>query len=123
MKKALGLAALLTVLPLASLAAPAGFVNPLTFKGSEAEKASVVKYIQTRVQNEMKVTGMNNASTARMMEESNLTAFKALTSVESKDTLKKVIDNYCNRIDMCGYATLKLMYDKELKDSKKSLSW
>lgn len=59
-----------------SIAAPKGFVDPSTFKGSEAEKQAVNDYIKAKTQQELQSVDMDNPATLHMMEKSNLDAFK-----------------------------------------------
>ncbi|MHC5176653.1 hypothetical protein [Serratia rhizosphaerae] len=111
------------LLPMATMAMPKGFVDPTTFKGSEAEKQSAINYIKARTQKDMKTIGVDSPATLRMMEQSNLDAFKQLTEAADKKLLKKVIKTYCSQIDMCTYQNLKMMYDRDLEASKQDLNW
>ncbi|MGP4129479.1 hypothetical protein OJE16_06745 [Pantoea tagorei] len=73
MKLLVGAALLLT-----SAAANAGFVHPLDFDGSEAQKKEVISYIQKRVKADYcdGQLDMCQPTTLRMMEKQNLNAFK-----------------------------------------------
>ena len=117
------LLALGLLLPMTAMAMPKGFVDPTTFKGSEAEKQSAINYIKARTQKDMKTIGVDSPATLRMMEQSNLDAFKQLTEATDKKLLKKVIKTYCGQIDMCTYQNLKMMYDRDLEASKQDLNW
>ncbi|OJT38317.1 hypothetical protein [Serratia plymuthica] len=115
--------ALSLLVPMATIAAPKGFVDPTGFKGTEAEKQAVIGYIQAKTKKDMQSVGMDNPATLRMMEKTNLDAFKKLTEATDKKLLKKVIKTYCDQIDMCTYQNLQMMYDRDLDASKQNLSW
>lgn len=114
------------VLLTATFYANAGFVNPMDFDGSEAQKQEVIDFIQTQVKKDYceGAIDMCQDTTLRMMEKQNLNAFKKLTQANNKKILDKVIVDYCEgAIDMCNYSTLSMMYDQNLKASNETLSW
>ncbi|POW59040.1 hypothetical protein C3408_05580 [Candidatus Pantoea alvi] len=121
MKLLVGAALLLT-----SAAANAGFVHPLDFDGSEAQKKEVISYIQKRVKADYcdGQLDMCQPTTLRMMEKQNLNAFKKLTKVTDRQVLDRVIKDYCQgTLDMCSYTTLEMMYKQNAKATKQELSW
>jgi len=121
MKKIIGLALLLT-----STSALAGFVHPLDFDNSEAQKQEVISYIKDRVKADYcdGKLDMCQPTTLRRMENKNLESFKKLTKAEDRKILDRVIKDYCKRgLDMCTYSTIALMYEKNAKADKEELSW
>ena len=99
-----------------------GFIHPLEFKGTKAEKKEVIKYIKENVKKTYSKIGMDDPMTLRMMEKEELKAFKKLTKVKNRKLLDKVIATYCS-IGMCNYTTLLMMYNEQESASKESLSW
>lgn len=65
---------------------------------------------------------MDDPLTLRMMEEEHLSAFKQLTQAKDRKLLDRVMAQYCG-IGMCDYLTINMMYDEQLKASKKDLKW
>ncbi|CQH51327.1 hypothetical protein ACLIXB_004040 [Yersinia enterocolitica] len=110
-------------IPLSAFALPDGFVHPSTFNGSENEKNAVLDYIKQDAKDNMTELDIDSPSTLRMLEKSELSAFKKLTQATDKELLNKVIDTYCDDIDMCSYSILQMMYAQDLKASKEELSW
>lgn len=109
-----------------SFAANADFVHPLDFDGSEAQKQEVLDYIVSRVKADYcdGELDMCQESNLRMMEKSNLKAFKQLTQATNRKILDKVIEDYCNsELDMCSYTNLNMMYNSNLKASGEKLEW
>lgn len=103
-----------------------GFVHPLKFDGSEAQKQQVIRYIEQRVQSTYCDSGLDmcQPTTLRMMEKQNLKAFKELTGVTNASVLATVIDTYCDPgLDMCDYNTIWMMYRQNNKASKEKLGW
>lgn len=116
----LTLSLLLFISPLAF----AGFVHPLDFDGSSAQKQKVIEYIQARVKKEYcGVVDMCQETMLRMMEEQNLSAFKYLTKAEDRKILDHVIKTYCGSVDMCNYQMLRMMYEQNLQASQRKLEW
>ncbi|MBB1201393.1 hypothetical protein EGM70_13960 [Enterobacteriaceae bacterium 89] len=104
----------------------ANFINPMDFDGSQAQKDEVIQYIKDRVKKDYcdGPVNMCQESTLRMMEKSNLDAFKRATKATNKKIMDRVIDDYCNSpVDMCTYTTIEMMYNKNVKASKESLEW
>lgn len=104
----------------------AGFVHPMDFDGSEAQKKEVIEFIKDTVKRDYcdGALDMCDHSTLRMMEEQNLSAFKKATQAEDRKIMDRVIKDYCNStIDMCSYDNLLMMYQENLKASKKDLTW
>lgn len=99
-----------------------GFVHPLDFKDTEAQRKKVIKYIENNVKETYSNIGMDNPATLRMMEKEELDAFKKLTKAKNGNLLNKVIKTYCD-IGMCNYTTILMMYDEELEASEESLTW
>lgn len=121
MKILLGTAALLT-----SFAAEAGFIHPLDFDGSEAQKQEVINFIQTTVKADYcdGQLDMCQPTTLRMMEQQNLTAFKKLTQADDRKVMDRVIKDYCEEgLDMCNYTTIQMMYQQNVKADKQKLTW
>jgi len=56
------------------------------------------------------------------MEEEELKSFKQLTEIKNRKLLDSVIATYCE-IGMCNYSTILMMYQEQLKASKKELTW
>ena len=104
----------------------AEFVHPMDFDGSEAQKTKVIDYIRTETRQRY-CTGelaMCKPATLRLMERSNLHAFKKLTQAKDRKLLDRLITDYCNgRRHMCTYNTLKLMYANNLKAKHEKLTW
>ncbi len=107
---------------LSTPAIAASFVSPIGFEPTEQNKAAVVEYIKQDVKETYSRLGMDSESTLRMMEKKNLDAFKELLKAEDSETLARVIKRYCD-IDVCNYSTILMMYKKEIKSKKQSLSW
>lgn len=104
--------------------AQAGFINPIEFDGSEAQKNEVIEYIKMRVKwNYCERIDMCQATTLRMMEKENLAAFKRMTSAKSPEIMDRVIRDYCQQIDMCDYSTLEMMYNENERASTETLGW
>lgn len=121
MKKILGFALLL-----ASGSTYAGFIHPLDFDGSEAQKKEVITYIKDRVKADYCDGQINmcQPTTLRMMENENLNAFKKLTKASDRQVLDGVIKDYCQRgLYMCTYTTIEMMYQQNLKANNQELSW
>lgn len=108
------------------LFAQAGFIHPMDFDGSEAQKQEVIKYIKDRVHRDYCEGGLDmcQPTTLRMMEDQNLSSFKKATQATDRKIMDRVIKDYCQGdIDMCNYGTILMMYQQNLKASKKELSW
>ena len=121
MKILLGAAALLC-----SFAANAGFIHPLDFDGSEAQKQEVINFIQTKVKADYcdGQLDMCQPTTLRMMEQQNLTAFKKLTQANDRKVMDRVIEDYCDGgVDMCTYTTIEMMYQQNVKANNQKLTW
>lgn len=109
-----------------SFAANAGFVHPLDFDGSEAQKQEVINYIQAKVKDDYcdGQLDMCQPTTLRMMEQQNLKAFKKLTQAKDRKVMDRVIQDYCeDSDDMCTYTTIDMMYQQNLKDNNQKLTW
>lgn len=121
MKKYIGIAALIF-----SFTVQAGFVHPMDFDGSEAQKQEVVSFIQEKVKADLcdGQLDMCQPTTLRMMEQQNLKAFKRLTKAENREVMDRVIQDYCESdLDMCTYDTIQMMYQQNLKASGQTLTW
>lgn len=99
-----------------------GFVHPLDFKDTKAERQKVIDYIEKNVKETYANIGMDNPTILRMMEKEELDSFKKLTKVKNRKLLDRVIKTYCD-IGMCNYIMILMMYNEELRASKESLSW
>mgnify|MGYP000707609681 CR=1 FL=1 len=55
-------------------------------------------------------------------KEEELKSFKQLTDIKNRKLLDSVIATYCE-IGMCNYSTILMMYQEQLKASKKELTW
>lgn len=109
-----------------SFAANAGFVHPMDFDGSEAQKQEVIQYIQGKVKAAYceGQLDMCQPTTLRMMEQQNLKAFKKLTEATDRKVMDRVIKDYCKgSIDMCNYSTIQMMYNKNVKADTQKLTW
>lgn len=117
--------ALLAVL--ASSSAVAGFIHPMDFDGTEAQKQEVIEYIKARVKQEYCDSSMDMCqnTTLRMMEQENLNAFKKATKATDRAVMDKVIADYCgaSSVDMCNYTTILMMYQENVKAGDQTLSW
>ncbi|QIX95262.1 hypothetical protein [Cedecea sp. FDAARGOS_727] len=114
------------VVLLSSFAANAGFVHPLDFDGSEAQKQEVIKFIQAKVKADYcdGQLDMCQPTTLRMMEQENLTAFKKLTQANDRKVMDRVIQDYCDGgLDMCTYTTIEMMYQENVKANNQKLTW
>ncbi len=117
---------LLTALILTSHYAVAGFIHPMDFDGSEAQKQEVIDYIKAKVRKDYCDSGIDMCqnTTLRMMESQNLDAFKEATKAQNREVMDRVIKDYCNSgIDMCNYSNILMMYQQNEDAGKKDLSW
>ena len=75
----------------------AGFIHPMDFDGSEAQKKEVVEYIKARVKQEYCDGSLDMCQnvTLRMVEDENLRAFKKATKATNREVMDKVISDYC----------------------------
>lgn len=105
-----------------SLVFGASFVNPNNFSGSQKEKDAVVAWIKQNIKEEYSAIVMDDPMTLRMMEKEDLDAFKALTQVDNKGLLKRVINDY-RAAGMDTYNVIWMMYQEQKKASNSSLSW
>lgn len=104
----------------------AKLINPMEFDNSDVQKDEVIQYIKERVKHDYcdGPAQMCQESILRMMEKSNLDAFKEATKATNKKIMDQVIHDYCySSINMCNYTTINMMYNKNLEDSNKSLEW
>jgi len=118
--------AIVSIFVAAPAIATAGFIHPMDFDGSEAQKQQVIQYIKERVKHDYceSQLDMCQPSMLRMMEDQNLSSFKKATQANDRKIMDLVINDYCNSgIDMCNYDNLLMMYNENLKASKKELSW
>jgi hypothetical protein len=116
-----------TVMVFVSMAASAsGFIHPMDFNGSEAQKQQAIRYIEQRVRATYcdGQLDMCQPTMLRMMERENLSAFKKMTQASDRSIMDEMIRTYCNgAIDMCDYTTLWMMYKENEKASKETLDW
>lgn len=108
------------------ISAMAGFIHPMDFDGSEAQKQEVIKYIKDRVQRDYcdGELDMCQPTTLRMMEQQGLSAFKKASQATDREVMDRVIKDYCQGdIDMCDYSTILMMYQQNMNASKKELTW
>lgn len=111
---------------LSSKSAFAGFIHPMDFDGSEAQKQEVIEYIKAKVRKDYCDSGIDMCqnSTLRMMESENLSAFKKATKATNREVMDRVIKDYCESgIDMCNYQNILMMYKENEKAGKEELSW
>lgn len=113
---------LILFIPSLIFAQSSGFIHPLEYKDTEANRAKVIEYIKSNVKKTYSEIGMDNPSTLRMMEKEELRCFKELTQVKNRKLLDRVINTYCE-IGMCNYNTILMMYNEELKASSEELEW
>lgn len=113
----------LGLLPFAVQAAE--FVSPLTFDGSNEQKQQVIRYIEKRVEKQMKLFGDSASPTMKsLLEEQSLTSFKKMLDVIDKVLLKEVIKRNCkSAIDLCDYTTIEMLYEQDLESKNKKLKW
>ena len=106
-------------------ATAATFVHPMNFDNSKTQRQQVVDYIKSVVNHEYcKKMDMCTPSTLRMMERSNLKAFKQLTTAKNRKLMDRIIRDYCrNSLRVCSYTTIKMMYAHNLSASKQQLKW
>ena len=103
--------------------------NPIEFTGTEAQKTKVIAGIQRNVHNTYCVElDMCSENTLRMMENSEIEAFKYLVPIRgfnasSKKIFNRVVQTYCVDLDMCSYNTIMMMYDSEVEASKQTLTF
>lgn len=108
------------------ISAMAGFIHPMDFDGSEAQKQQVIQYIKDRVKHDYcdGQLDMCQATTLRMMEQQNLDSFKKASQAKERAIMDRAIKDYCHGgIDMCSYDTIWMMYQENLKASNEDLSW
>ncbi|RVU86457.1 hypothetical protein EOL70_03140 [Leucothrix sargassi] len=104
----------------------AGFINPMDFDGSDAQKKEVVAYIKARVKKDYCDSGIDMCQEVilRMMEQENLKAFKSAAKSKNRKIMDRVIKDYCDSgIDMCNYTTIFMMYQENLKAADTELTW
>ena len=112
------------MLALLSFCASAGFVNPKSFDGSEAQKSEVISYVKSRVKKDYcETVDMCQPVMLRMMETENLKAFKNLTKAKNLQVLDRVIHDYCGVVDMCSYQMIEMMYNENAQAEEQELSW
>ena len=106
-------------------AAPSTYVDPLSFDGSDAQKAAVLSHIEKIVHKEYcEGLGQCSPTTLRVMEEEELRAFKALASRDIDRKLFGIVyKDFCVAIGDCAYSTLAMMYRMEQRASEKKLQW
>ena len=106
-------------------ATAATFVHPMDFDNSASQRQQVVDYIKSTVHDEYcKKMDMCTPSTLRMMERSNLKAFKRLTTAKNRKLMDRMIRDYCrSSLRVCSYTTIKMMYAHNLSASKQQLEW
>jgi hypothetical protein len=117
---------ILGLLALIPAIATAGFIHPMDFDGSDAQKQEVIEYIKSRVKHDYcdGQLDMCQAMTLRMMEQQNLNSFKKATKAKNRAIMDRAIKDYCHGgIDMCSYDTIWIMYHENLKASNEDLSW
>jgi hypothetical protein len=49
--------------------------------------------------------------------------FKEATKATDRKIMNAVIHDYCEKIDMCNYGTIWMMYKKNFEASHKTLAW
>ena len=115
----------LITIALFSANAAAAFIHPMDFDGSENQRKQVIDYIKSIVHDEYcKKLDMCTPSTLRMMERSNLKAFKQLTTAKNRKLLDRMIRDYCHSsIRVCSYTSIKMMYAHNLSASEQKLEW
>lgn len=104
----------------------AGFIHPMDFTGSDAQKQEVISYIKQRVKKEYCEGSLDlcQETMLRMMEQENLDAFKKATQANNRVIMDRVIKDYCQGgVDLCNYTTILMMYQENLKASQKQLQW
>jgi hypothetical protein len=103
----------------------AGFVHPMDFNGTNAQKNEVINYVKARVKHDYCDSGLDMCqnTTLRMMENENLKAFKAATKATNRSVMDRVIQDYCGDVDMCSYTNILMMYNENMKAGSTSLSW
>jgi hypothetical protein len=119
------------VIPLCALFlspfAMAGFIHPMDFDGTEAQKQEVIEYIKFRVKKEYcdGTLNMCQNTTLRMMEQENLNAFKKATQATDRAVMDKVIADYCgsSSVNMCNYTTILMMYQENVNAGEQTLTW
>jgi len=116
---------LITITLFSANAAAAAFVHPMDFDNSKSQKKQVVDYIKYVVNHEYcSKMDMCTPATLRMMERSNLSAFKELTTAKNRKLMDRMIHDYCrNSLRVCSYTTIKMMYAHNLSASKQQLEW
>ena len=111
---------LLALLSASSMGAE--FFHPSKFTGSESDKTKVTEFIKSNMKKTYSEIGMGDPLTLRMMEKEELESFKKLTTVENKELLNSVINQYCE-IGMCNYNTIFMMYNEQNKAAGEQLEW
>lgn len=116
---------LITIALFSANVAAATFVHPLDFDNSTSQRQQVVDYIKSIVHDEYcGKMDMCTPSTLRMMEQSNLKAFKQLTTAKNRKLMDRMIRDYCrSSLRVCSYTTIKMMYAHNLSASKQKLEW
>lgn len=104
--------------------ANAGFVHPMDFDGSDAQKNEVMEYIKARVKKEYcGMVDMCQPTMLRMMEQQNLDAFKQATQAKNRAIMDRVIRDYCGAVDMCNYQNIFMMYQQNVQAAENKLQW
>lgn len=97
-------------------AEPYGFINPLDYDHSDAQRNALIAYIQQDVQrlycgSEMRACHPMILQIAQM---ENLEAFQTLAHAKDKKILSCLVKTYCdNSAENCNYSDLKTLYEEK----------
>ena len=117
---------LLFVSALFPVCAVAGFIHPMDFDGSAAQKKEVVEFIKAQVKHDYCEGNLDlcQNTTLRMMEQENLNAFKKASKATDRAVMDQVIRDYCGGgLDLCNYSTIYMMYQENVKAGNQELTW
>lgn len=119
------LLSILLLVPSVSLAMPSGFIYPSSYNGSEEQKQSIIKYIESSVRQDL----CNRASPCmpedlRYAEQWELESFKKL-SEQDRSTVDRVAIEFCSAITSrdCKYSEIEVMHRKYETPSTEKLTW
>lgn len=106
----------LMAIPSIVLAQPEGYVDPVTFMGTYAEKTQVMKYIKATVYETFcEQRNECSPSTLYRMEKADFAAFKYLTihAKRNESAYDRIYEKYCLSLGECRYHTLKMKFIHE----------
>lgn len=105
------------LMPSLLMAQPAGFINPLTFDNTEAQKQKVIAYIKDESLHKYCYTSEDSCHpfVLQLAQSDNLSAFLKLSTIQNKEYLNSLIKEYCNsEFFQCSYENILEVYEENL---------